>query len=47
VPGARLSMYHGVGHSPFAEDTERFNRELAAFAAAAHAGGRSSHSGSA
>ena len=37
VPGARLSMYQGVGHSPFAEDTERFNRELAEFAAAAHA----------
>jgi pimeloyl-ACP methyl ester carboxylesterase len=37
VPGARLSMYRGVGHSPFAEDTERFNRELAEFAAAAHA----------
>jgi non-heme chloroperoxidase len=37
VPGARLSMYHSVGHSPFAEDTERFNRELAEFAAAAHA----------
>ncbi len=37
VPGARLSMYHGVGHSPFAEVPVRFNRELAAFAAAAHA----------
>jgi pimeloyl-ACP methyl ester carboxylesterase len=37
VPGARLSMYRGVGHTPFAEDSERFNRELAAFAAAAHA----------
>jgi len=36
VPGARLSMYRGVGHSPFAEDTGRFNRELAEFAAAAH-----------
>jgi non-heme chloroperoxidase len=35
VPGARLSMYSGVGHSPFAEDTDRFNRELAEFAAAA------------
>ena len=32
IPGAQLSMYHGVGHMPFAEDTPRFNRELAAFA---------------
>jgi non-heme chloroperoxidase len=37
VPGGQLSMYPGVGHSPFAEDTERFNRELAEFATAAHA----------
>jgi len=37
VPGARLSLYQGVGHSPFAEDTSRFNRELAEFAATAHA----------
>ena len=37
VPGAKLSLYHGIGHSPFAEDTPRFNRELAAFAVAAHA----------
>jgi non-heme chloroperoxidase len=37
VPGARLSIYRGVGHAPFAEDSERFNRELAAFATAAHA----------
>ena len=36
VPGARLSLYEGVGHSPFAEAPERFNQELAAFAAAAH-----------
>jgi non-heme chloroperoxidase len=26
------SWYEGVGHMPFLEDTERFNRELAAFA---------------
>ena len=32
VPGARLSMYEGIGHSPFAEDAARFNRELAEFA---------------
>lgn len=36
VPNGRLSMYEGVGHAPFVEDTARFNRELAAFAAAAH-----------
>ncbi|OJT16929.1 hypothetical protein BO221_47770 [Archangium sp. Cb G35] len=33
VPGAQLSLYSGVGHSPFWEDARRFNRELAAFAA--------------
>jgi non-heme chloroperoxidase len=31
VQGARLSLYDGVGHSPFFEDPTRFNRELAAF----------------
>jgi pimeloyl-ACP methyl ester carboxylesterase len=31
IPGAKLSMYHGIGHMPFAEDTPRFNCELAAF----------------
>ena len=31
IPGAKLSLYHGIGHMPFAEDTPRFNRELAAF----------------
>jgi pimeloyl-ACP methyl ester carboxylesterase len=31
VPGARLSTYDGIGHSPFFEDPARFNRELAAF----------------
>ena len=31
VPGARLSMYNGIGHAPFAEDAPRFNRELAEF----------------
>jgi pimeloyl-ACP methyl ester carboxylesterase len=29
VPGARLSIYEGIGHSPFFEDAPRFNRELA------------------
>jgi non-heme chloroperoxidase len=29
--GAKLSVYEGVGHAPFWEDTERFNTELAAF----------------
>lgn len=37
VPGAMLSLYGGVGHSPFAEDPDRFNRELTQFATAAHA----------
>lgn len=31
IPGAKLSIYDGVGHSPFYEDAARFNRELAAF----------------
>jgi non-heme chloroperoxidase len=31
VPRARLSLYDGIGHSPFFEDPTRFNRELAAF----------------
>jgi pimeloyl-ACP methyl ester carboxylesterase len=31
IPGAKLSVYEGIGHSPFYEDAERFNRELAAF----------------
>jgi non-heme chloroperoxidase len=29
VKGAKLSLYDGVGHSPFWEDAARFNRELA------------------
>lgn len=32
VPGARESRYQNMGHSPFAEDAARFNRELDAFA---------------
>lgn len=35
IPGAALSWYDDCGHSPFWEDTPRFNRELAAFVAAA------------
>ena len=31
IPGAELSIYHGIGHMPFAEDVPRFNRELTAF----------------
>src|SRR5215813_11100056 len=31
IPGARLSVYQGIGHSPFFEDAPRFNAELAAF----------------
>ena len=32
IKGSRLSLYDGIGHAPFWEDTPRFNRELAAFA---------------
>ncbi len=35
VPGAQVSVYPDSGHSPFAEDPERYNRELAEFARAA------------
>ena len=35
IPGAKLSVYDGVGHAPFWEDTARFNAELAAFVRAA------------
>lgn len=31
IPGAKLSIYDGIGHSPFYEDAPRFNTELAAF----------------
>src|ERR1700729_370546 len=31
IPGAKLSVYEGGGHSPFYEDAPRFNAELAAF----------------
>jgi pimeloyl-ACP methyl ester carboxylesterase len=35
IPGAKLSIYEGIGHSPFYEDAARFNTELAAFVHAA------------
>lgn len=35
IPGAKLSVYQGIGHSPFFEDAPRFNAELAAFVRAA------------
>src|SRR6202040_3387720 len=31
IPGAKLSIYEGVGHAPFYEDAARFNAELTAF----------------
>ncbi len=31
APQVQTSFYDGVGHMPFLEDSERFNRELAAF----------------
>jgi len=31
IPGAKLSVYEGTGHSPFYEAPARFNAELAAF----------------
>ncbi|WP_157666711.1 alpha/beta fold hydrolase [Bordetella genomosp. 13] len=34
IPHARLSIYEGVGHSPFYEDPARFNAELATLNAA-------------
>lgn len=36
VPGAKLSVYDGIGHAPFWEDAARFNRELAEFVRVAH-----------
>jgi pimeloyl-ACP methyl ester carboxylesterase len=31
IPGAKASIYSGIGHTPFREAAERFDRELAAF----------------
>jgi len=36
IPGAKLSVYDGIGHSPFYEDAPRFNSELAALVRAAN-----------
>jgi len=36
VPGAKLSVYQGIGHAPFFEDAPRFNRELATFVLSAN-----------
>jgi pimeloyl-ACP methyl ester carboxylesterase len=38
IPGAKLSVYDGIGHSPFYEDAPRFNSELAAFVRIANKG---------
>jgi non-heme chloroperoxidase len=35
IPGAKLSVYEGIGHSPFYADAPRFNAELAALVRAA------------
>ena len=34
IPRATLALYPGIGHAPFWEASERFDRELAAFAGA-------------
>ena len=31
IPNSKLSVYQGIGHSPFFEDAPRFNAELTAF----------------
>jgi non-heme chloroperoxidase len=36
IPGAKLSIYDGIGHSPFYEDAPRFNAELAALVRSAN-----------
>jgi pimeloyl-ACP methyl ester carboxylesterase len=41
LPDARIALYADSGHSPFAEEPARFNRELAAFARAATVAGES------
>jgi pimeloyl-ACP methyl ester carboxylesterase len=38
IPGAKLSIYEGIGHAPFFEDAARFNTELTAFVRAATKG---------
>jgi len=39
IKGATISFHDDCGHSPFYEDAERYNRELAAFASGAWRGG--------
>lgn len=36
IPGTEPLLYQGVGHMPFLEDSERFNRDLAEFVRQAH-----------
>jgi non-heme chloroperoxidase len=36
IPGAKLSVYQGIGHAPFYEEAARFNKELAAFVRSAN-----------
>jgi pimeloyl-ACP methyl ester carboxylesterase len=36
ITSAKLSLYDGIGHAPFWEDTARFNAELAAFVRTAY-----------
>ena len=36
ISGSTLSIYENVGHAPFYEDAERYNSELANFAAKCH-----------
>ena len=38
IPGAQLAIYNGIGHTPFREAAERFDRELAAFVDSAQRG---------
>jgi non-heme chloroperoxidase len=42
IPGAKLSIYPGIGHAPFFEDAPRFNTELASFVRDATRAGNSS-----
>jgi pimeloyl-ACP methyl ester carboxylesterase len=38
IPGAQVTIYNGIGHTPFREAAERFDRELAAFVDSAQRG---------
>lgn len=40
VEGAKLLIYEDVGHAPFLEDAERFNRHLTGFVRSVRRGGR-------